>query len=121
MTILKSLLLALSATFFLAATGFAQGSLAIDSNQGDQYGFSYNYPGVSEADQKARSECGSGCSIVLRFSNECAAYAADQSSGSTAYGWGTSSSSSSAKNRALSECRNRGGSQCRVRVWGCDN
>ena len=59
----------------------------------------------------------------------CAAYAADQAAGSTAYGWGIqapgtvgSSGESGAKNRALFECRKRGGSNssCIVRVWGCD-
>ncbi len=98
----------------------AAGALAIDSNQGDQYGFAYNHPSSGQAEQRALQECGGGCQIVLRFSNSCAAYATDQSRGSNAYGWGYASSAGAAQNRALSECRARGNS-CMVRVWGCDN
>ncbi len=58
--------------------------------------------------------------MVLTF-DDCAAYAADQESGSTAYGWAESyDSSQSAQQRALGECRSRGGSQCIVRAWGCN-
>ncbi len=103
-----------------AAQAMAAGALAIDSNQGDQYGFAYNYPSSGQAEQKALSECGRGCQIVFRFSRSCAAYAADQSRGSTAYGWGYGPSAGAAQNAALSECRSRGPS-CTVRVWGCDN
>lgn len=106
--------LALSTTQAMAA-----GALAIDSNQGDQYGFAYNYASSGLAEQQALSECGRGCQIVLRFSRSCAAYAADQSSGSTAYGWGYGPSAGAAQNTAMAECRSRG-SSCMVRVWGCD-
>ena len=99
---------------------WAEGSLAIDSNQGPSYGFSYNYKTVGEADRKAVADCGSNCSVVRNFSGECAAYAADQSSGSTVYGWGTASTSGAAQNTAMRECSERGGTSCRVRAWGCD-
>lgn len=98
----------------------AAGALAIDGNQGDQYGFSYNYGSMQEAEQRALSECGYGCSIVLRFESGCGAYAADQNYGSSAYGWGTASSGGEAQSRALSECASRGGSSCMVRSWGCN-
>ncbi|WP_295893799.1 DUF4189 domain-containing protein [uncultured Vibrio sp.] len=104
----------------LSSHVYAVGSLAIDSNQGSKWGFAYNYSSTSEADQKALRECGSNCRIVKRFQNECAAYAADQSSGSTAYGWATASSRSSAQNSALKYCSNQGGKNCQVRVWGCE-
>ena len=101
----------------------AAGSLAIDENQGDQYGWAVGFQTQSEADQNALRECGYGCSVVMRFSNTCAAYAADQANRSTAYGWAYGfSSSSAAQNGALQQCRSRGGSQshCIVRAWGCD-
>nr|MBS0019018.1 DUF4189 domain-containing protein [Gammaproteobacteria bacterium] len=98
----------------------AAGALAIDSNQGRGYGFAHGYQNTSQAEQRALNECGHGCQVVLRFNSGCAAYAADQSSGSTAYGWGTASSGSAAQNRALSECQSRGGSSCMVRSWACD-
>ena len=103
-----------------AAQAMAAGALAIDSNQGDQYGFAYNYASSGQAEQKALNECGRGCQIVFRFSKTCAAYAADQARGSTAYGWGYGPSAGAAQNTALAECRSRG-SSCTVRAWGCDN
>lgn len=112
---------ALALTMALGATqAWAAGALAIDSNQGDQYGFAYNYPSSGQAEQKALSECGRGCQIVFRFSRTCVAYAADQARGSTAYGWGYAPSAGGAQNNAMAECRARG-SSCMVRVWGCDN
>lgn len=110
-----ALAMSLGATQVLAA-----GALAIDSNQGQQYGFAYNYSSSGQAEQRALNECGSGCQIVFRFSRTCAAYAADQARGSNAYGWGYGPSAGAAQNTALAECRSRG-SSCMVRVWGCDN
>ncbi len=108
-------------SLLLVSNSYATGALAIDSNQGDQYGFSYNYSSSSAAQERALNECGSGCHIVKTFSNTCAAYAADQAYGSTAYGWATANSSSSAQSSAIQYCRRQGGSQCTVRVWGCDS
>ena len=77
---------------------------------------------MSDAKQKALNECGGGCNIVKTFTSGCAAYAADQASGSTAYGWGTASNSGTAQNTALNYCRQSGGngSKCVVRAWGCN-
>lgn len=114
--------LGLAAALALAVQGaaLANGALAIDGNQGDQYGFSYNHPTMGAAEQRALSECGSGCQVVLRFSSGCAAYAADQSRGSSVYGWYQAGSGGSAQSGALNECRSRGGRACQVRVWGCN-
>lgn len=98
----------------------AAGSLAIDTLQGEKYGFSFNHPSIDQADQRAMRECGADCSVVMRFRAECAAYAADQAKGSNAYGWGTGATSGAVQQRALSECRGKGGSSCKVRAWGCD-
>ena len=96
------------------------GALAIDERQGDQWGWAVDYETAGEARQRALSECGSGCSVVLTFAR-CAAYAADQESDSTAVGWGESySTAEGARQRALSECGSRGGSKCTVRAWGCN-
>lgn len=106
---------------FAGSQAMAAGSLAIDSLQGEKYGFSFNHPSTDQADARAMRECGSDCAVVLRFGGgECAAYAADQAKGSNAYGWGTAGNSSSSQARAMSECRARGGSSCKVRSWGCD-
>ena len=98
----------------------AAGSLAIDTLQGEKYGFSFNHPSANQADQRSLRECGADCAVVLRFSGECGAYAADQAKGSNAYGWGTGNNSANTQARAMSECRAKGGSSCKVRAWGCD-
>lgn len=109
------LLMALAGSHAMAA-----GALAIDALQGEKYGFSFNHPSVDQADQRSLRECGADCAVVLRFGGECAAYAADQAKGSNAYGWGTGSTSANTQARAMSECRAKGGSSCKVRAWGCD-
>lgn len=105
---------------FAGSHAMAAGSLAIDTLQGEKYGFSFNHPSTDQADQRSLRECGADCTVVLRFSGECSAYAADQTKGSNAYGWGTGTTSASVQARAMSECRARGGSSCKVRAWGCD-
>ena len=104
----------------LGCPAMAAGSLAIDTLQGEKYGFSFNHPSIDQADQRALRECGGDCSVVLRFRAECGAYAADQAKGSNAYGWATGATSSIVQQRANSECRSKGGSSCKVRAWGCD-
>lgn len=98
----------------------AAGALAIDTLQGEKYGFSFNHPSSDQADKRAMRECGADCSVVMRFRAECAAYAVDQAKGSNAYGWGTGATSSAVQQRAMSECRAKGGLSCKVRSWGCD-
>lgn len=96
------------------------GALAIDSKQGSVWGWAIDYPTVQEAERRALSECGDECHVVMRFSGECAAFAADQEEGSTVHGWANGYDSiAGAQNRALEECRGKGGASCIVRVWGC--
>ena len=103
-----------------AAAQTPVGALAMDERQGDRYGWAVDHETTSAAGTKALSECGSGCSVVLTF-GRCAAYAADQREGSTAFGWAESyDSAAGARQRALAECGSRGGSSCIVRVWGCN-
>ena len=106
----------------LAMETLAAGALAIDGRQGDQWGASNNYQTQADADARALRECGQGCSIVARFSNSCAAFAADQTLGSTAFGRGHAATASQAQTIALEYCRQYGGtrSNCVVRAWGCD-
>ena len=96
------------------------GALAIDSNQGPSWGWAIDYPTAQAAAQQALTECGDECHIVMRFSNECAAFVADQAQGSTVSGWAKGSGNSAdVQNRAKEECYKRGGTSCLVRVWGC--
>ena len=50
-----------------AAAQTPSGALAIDERQGDQYGWAVDYETARAAGQRALSECGSGCSVVLTF------------------------------------------------------
>ncbi len=101
------------------AQGDKHGSLAIDQNNGDLYGWAIDYDTQSEADARALSECGRDvCRIVLRFAGGCGAYAVERGN-PTLYGWGTSSTRAAAESRALAEARNRGGRNLVIRVWGC--
>lgn len=111
-------------TLFISALvgiALAEGALAIDSNQGNQYGFSYDYSNMWDAESRALSECGYGCKIVLRVPTGCGAYAADKAYGSTVYGWGKASSEYKAKKVALDYCAAYGGTQCVVRTWTCNS
>lgn len=117
-------------TALISGPTYAAGALAVDTNQGAHFGYSYGYASQGDANRRAVRECGAPrCHVVVEFEHACAAYAADQSRGSTAYGWGWqspgiagSSGEIRAKRRAISECASRGGSNanCIVRVWGCD-
>ncbi|NOQ35837.1 MAG: DUF4189 domain-containing protein [Methylococcaceae bacterium] len=107
--------------FGVVSNASAYASLAIDSNQGSRWGYSYDYDNAYDADQRALNECGQGCRVVKNFATGCGAYAADQSYGGTAYGWGTASSEHQAKNIALKYCRQYGGTECIVRVWACNS
>ena len=106
---------------FSANSAHAVGALAIDNNQGDQYGWAVDYPSVSEAEIRVLKECGKGCQVVKTFSNTCAAYVADQSAGSSIWGWGEADSLAEAKTTANRYCTARGGRQCLARAWGCDS
>jgi len=123
--LLKNKFLLLTLFFSIVFASNAQqnytfGALAIDSPQGDRWGFSYNQPNAKAAETRALKECGSSCSIVVRFDKGCAAYAASQRNGSTVYGWGKSAGAAEAKNIALSECNAREG-ECIIRTWACSS
>ena len=113
--------LAFLCTAMPAAAQPPVGALAIEERDGDRWGWAVDYETVAAARDRALSECGPGCSVVLTF-GRCAAYAADRDADSTAVGWAEAyASGSAAQQAALSECHARGGgSGCIVRAWGCN-
>lgn len=102
----------------LSSQAMAAGALAIDEKQGAKYGWAVDYPTFEQAEKEALKKCGSGCNIVFTFSGGSAAYSADQSKGSTIFGWGRAASADRAKQIALEEARNRGARSPIVRAWG---
>jgi len=103
----------------LASQAIGAGALAIDGHRG-QYGFANNTSSVAQAEQQALKDCGTGCQVVLRFENGCAAYAIDQSGESRAYGWGALKTATEAEKRAMAACEARGGKSCKVQSSGCN-
>jgi len=97
----------------------AFGALAVDSNQGDAYGFSFAQANPEAARNAAVAKCGKDCKAVVYFRNICAAYAADQAEGSTVYGWGYAPNKERAQALAMSYCK-KNGSACIIRVWACE-
>ena len=96
------------------------GALAVDAAQGARWGWAIKYATMKEAEQRALAKCGEGCRIIMRFDQGCAAYAADQAEGSTAAGWTYGlESAGQVQTGALSNCTERGGTDCIVRVWAC--
>lgn len=112
--------LAVAAAFAAPLPAFAFGSLAVRSNHGGQFGWARGYATKDEADEAALQECGSNCTVVLQFWDGCGAYAADQDSGSTVYGWAVGRTQSEAENKAITECTSQGGGTCVVKVWSCE-
>lgn len=104
----------------LGAQAMGAGALAIDGHQGGQYGFNYNVAKMDQAETKALKDCGKGCQVVLRFESGCAAFAADQSTESKAYGWGALATSSESQARAIASCEARGGKSCKIKASGCN-
>ncbi|MCB5412243.1 DUF4189 domain-containing protein [Pseudogemmobacter faecipullorum] len=104
-----------------AAPALADGALAIDERQGDQWGWAVDYPNILQARERALDECGEGCRIVDEFADGCGAYVADAMAGSTVWSWARADTGVSARYTAVDECIKRGGDQCVIRVWGCNS
>lgn len=104
---------------FVPQAARAFGALAIDSNQGASYGFSFQQPNAAAARKAAVAKCGANCRAIVYFRNTCAAYAADQAEGSSVYGWGYAPNKERAQSLAMSYCQ-KNGSACQIRVWACE-
>ncbi|MBL8523960.1 MAG: DUF4189 domain-containing protein [Betaproteobacteria bacterium] len=114
-------LVLLAGGIFIAGQAMAAGAIAIDSAKGSRWGVAYDHPNMASAENRALRECGAGCKVVLRFPKGCGAYAIDRARGSTIYAWAGDNSRAAAERSAMSGCRNRGGTQCIIRAWGCNS
>lgn len=95
------------------------GALAYDANSGAS-GYSYDYASQQDANARAVSECakhGSRCAVVMRFANECAAYARSANGGA---GWGTAWTKRAAESVAMAYCKKYGPS-CQVVTSACSS
>lgn len=94
------------------------GAIAHSRSSG-AWGYSYDYPSRSVAENRAMAECrarGRGCEVVVWFRNACGALAV--ASGG-ARGWGWAGSRGEAESIALDYCRQYGGGDCEVKCWAC--
>ena len=104
-----------------ASPVFGDGAIAIEDLEGERAGLSAGYATAEEAQQAALAHCGEGCSVVETFSGGCAAVATHEGEDSTIYGWFVGADSESeAISQALEACRERGGTDCAVRLSACD-
>ena len=109
------------ATLFTASPAFGDGALAIEDLEGERAGLSAGHATTQEAQQAALAHCGEGCSVVETFFGGCAAVATHEGEDSTIYGWFVGvGSESEAISEALEACRERGGTDCAVRLSACD-
>lgn len=103
-------------------------ALAVDRNNGFAYGFAYDYPKSTLAENKALEECNlksknNNCSVVLSWSGEgCGVYRTIDGNVGTAYGWGIAKSRGEADIIATREAQKRsGGQNVSNFVWACNS
>jgi hypothetical protein len=121
MTLRRSVVAGLVAAAFLySPQAYAWASLAIDGPQGHLSGTATDQTSEEGARAIASMSCGSNCRSVVVFRYTCAAYAADQTPGSSVIGWAYSPGQETAQAQALNYCRQQGGTRCQVRVWACE-
>jgi len=113
----------LTGATLIAATppAHADGALAIDHPQGVRFGWSTYYGSKKSAERSAVEKCGPDCRPVLYFDEGCGAYATDRVPGSPVFGWAVRETKEKAQEKAVEECFLRGGRQCAVRVWACED
>ena len=90
------------------------GAIAYSKSTG-RYGLTHDYSTQAKAINSAVERCHvNDCQAVVWFTDSCGAFA----KGSSAYGWGIGNSRADAEEKALADCRKRGGG-CRVAAWSC--
>jgi hypothetical protein len=117
---LKQLLFVLGfVVVFGAASGAqAQGAFgALALNPQGAWGYSASFGTVDIAQDRALGECqkhGRGCQIVRVFENVCVAVARNEDSKNVIVNWVSGYNAEERTRRALANCRNDGGTDCRI-------
>jgi hypothetical protein len=92
---------------------------AIASNDRNRrWGMAWDKESQLQADNVAITECGSGCSVRVRFKpNQCGAFARGDG---TSWGSGWGESRSEAQTNAVAGCAERG-QGCKIETWRCNS
>jgi hypothetical protein len=93
------------------------GSIAYGTS--GNWGYSFNYPSQTEANESALAYCGSGCSVIAEAANTCLALATGSG---TSYGVGRDNDTASgAATLAVQECNSLSAGSCSVVASFCAN
>lgn len=99
--------------------GHVYGAIAYSTRNG-AFGFSTQYGDSDSANQAALDQCakrGSGCRVIISFSNLCASVVADDDDGVF---WGTAGTRLEAQRQAMLYCRRDGDpGTCEIKAWAC--
>jgi hypothetical protein len=93
------------------------GALAYDKTSG-AFGWSDKWESKEKAEKVAIANCskhGSNCESLIWFYNNCGAIAAD----GAILGWARSDAQATAEKDALTNCKNEGGANCKIKVAHC--
>lgn len=94
----------------------AYGAIAYSPDSGE-YGYSEQYTNRSQAEQRAKQECGKNdCEIAAWFYNSCGALATDDNG---TWGGAQGGNEQRARQAALARCAKEGGKDCKVIVSRC--
>jgi hypothetical protein len=122
---LKQLLIALG-FFVIAGASSAQaqapfGALAVAPD--GAYGYSYNFDDIDAAQDRAMEECRkharSGCQIIRVYQNACVAIARHLEGKDVLVNWVSGYTQEERTRRALRNCREDGGSNCKITTEFC--
>ncbi|HTS42392.1 MAG TPA: DUF4189 domain-containing protein [Xanthobacteraceae bacterium] len=92
------------------------GAIAFSPGSGS-FGYSDNYANRTQAENRAKSECGKNdCKIATWFFNQCGALAI---SGNGSWGADHSGREQGARSLALARCAKEGGTNCEIKVIHC--
>jgi Domain of unknown function (DUF4189) len=99
----------------LANAADEYGALAF--NDEGAWGYSINYADEPEARERALGECkkyGTGCRVARVFRNVCFTFARNEIRGRAHITWAEGMTKPEREQQTLNECRQRGGTDCKI-------